>query len=258
MNSPNHLVFTVTSGRSGTKYLAQALNEFKNVTSLHEPDPNFKDYMVKSQFDKDEAITFWKERKLPQIFKTVTTPVYIETSHLFSKGFALPLLELGVVPDLIILVRPERQVASSLYRMGIIPYKTRLGKRWFLSPDYPNTLVKITQNPFKLHDYQLCYWYCLEVRERQNYLRDIFKKSGSTIFDVGFQDLVSDRHKALQEIKYAYGLHNKFHPPFSSALNKNKKGVYGNGELTGEEKNDLENDLLKNIEIYKSLNKIWI
>lgn len=157
------LIFTVTTGRSGTAYLWRILELVPGITSRHEVSPLFANVMREAQTRPEAAREFWIEQKLPKILEH-GRPVYVETSHLFCKGFFEPLLALGHTPDLILLSRPSRQVATSLLQLGTIPGRTEKGLRWYLSPGDPGVLALPGWEA--LSDYQLCYWYCLEIERR--------------------------------------------------------------------------------------------
>ena len=100
------LIFTVTSGRSGTLYLTELLKAIPGVSAHHEPSPDFTQAMRRIQTDPFIAYPFWLQMKLPEILK-VPEAVYVETSHLFCKGFLEPLLRMGVRPALVFLRRPR-------------------------------------------------------------------------------------------------------------------------------------------------------
>lgn len=191
-------IFTITTGRSGTRYLARLLRYVPNVGSYHEPEPKFSDVMRKAQLDPRAAYEFWVLKKLPRI-ASEPAPVYIETCHLFCKGFVEPLLELGFIPDLIILSRSNRSVASSLYRLDIIPGRGEKGDKWLLSPEDPRVLPLPGWQA--LHDYQLCYWYCLEIEHRSQRYANMLGRMGARVVQVslgqirttpGFNKLVND------------------------------------------------------------------
>lgn len=173
------LIFTVTTGRSGTALAARLLDAVPGVSAWHEPAPDFADVMREAQSDPVSATRFWTERKLPHI-ATLAEPIYAETSHLLSKGFLEPLLDLGFTPDLVILTRAHRQVACSLYRLGTIPGRTASGCRYLLHPDDPEVLP--LPGWHELHDYQLCYWYCLEVRRRSLAYSDMLRGRGRVVW----------------------------------------------------------------------------
>ena len=176
--SQKRLIFTITTGRSGTAYLSTILGLARNVCSVHEPAPEFANLMRDVQGNPDLARRFLVDKKLPAILQS-PADIYIETSHLACKGFLLPLIELGVVPDIIIHTRPAREVSLSLLKMGTIPGRSSKSLRFYLTPDDPGVLgVPDWQN---LHDYQLCYWYCLEIERRASAYKDIFLGYGARV-----------------------------------------------------------------------------
>jgi hypothetical protein len=117
----------------------------------------------------------------------VDTRLYAETSHLFCKGFLEPLLDLGLRPDLVVLTRPARQVASSLLRLGSVPGRTPDGLRWYLSPDDPGVLPLPGRE--RLTDYQLCYWYCLEIERRAARYEERFRGLGARVARVALAEV---------------------------------------------------------------------
>jgi len=182
------LIFTVTTGRSGTDYLARLLDCVPGVTSMHEPKPHFVWAMRDAQADPEVARRFLVEQKLPAIRDT-PGPVYSETSHLVCKGFLEPLLELGYLPDLVLLRRPHREVALSLYRLGTIPGRTPKGLKWYLSPDDPGVLELPRWH--ELHDYQICYWYCLEIERRRVHYEALLRPLGARIVSITLAELAT-------------------------------------------------------------------
>ena len=173
------LIFTVATGRCGTKYLAMVLRAIPGVSSHHEPRPDFAEVMRAVQTNSDLAHRFWIEQKLP-VIERQKAPVYIETSHVFCKGFFEPLLALGYTPDVIVLTRSLRQVALSFCRIGSIPGRTKNGLKYLLSPDDPGVLrVPLWQD---WDDYQLCYWYCLEIHRRaQEIEQKVLERRGRVV-----------------------------------------------------------------------------
>jgi len=180
------LIFTLTTGRSGTGYLAQVLDCLPGVTATHEPPPRLHKWMRQVLGDTEAGIRFWRQEKLPAIARC-RTPIYAETSHLFGKGFFEPLVELGVVPDLILLQRPARQVAASLYGLNTIPGRTPLGQTYYLGPEDPVFLPLPQWRD--LHDYQLCYWYCLETQRRQTHYARRVRELGGRVVEVALDEL---------------------------------------------------------------------
>jgi len=181
-------IFTVTTGRSGTGWLARLLSCFPEVEALHEPPPRMHKWLRRVLEDPHAGRCFWEEEKLPAIARC-RQPVYVETSHLFAKGFFEPLLELGVVPDLILLRRHPRKVAASLFGLNTIPGRTELGRTYYLCPDDPVLLPLPDWQ--ELHDYQICYWYCLETEQRRRRYGEQAKSLGARVVEVDLEDLTT-------------------------------------------------------------------
>jgi hypothetical protein len=180
------LIFAVSTGRSGTAYLAQILGCVPDVSSHHEAKPKFSKALRPVQQDARLAYKFWIKEKLPIIAKD-PAPIYAETSHLFCKGFAEPLLDLGVVPDLIMLTRPYRQVALSFCRFGTIPGRTAQGLKYLVGPADPGVLSMPDWQ--EMDDYQLCFWYCLEIERRMSKYSEMFSGLGAQVVRVSLEEI---------------------------------------------------------------------
>ena len=183
------LIFTVTTGRSGTGYLATMLSLIPSIHAFHEPEPDFVDVMRKAIEKPELAVRFWVFKKLPVIAK-LPKNIYCETSHLFCKGFFYPLLDLGILPELIILKRERRKVAKSLFELNTIPGRTPLAILYYLKPDDRGVYLPIN-NWQRLHDYQLCYWYCLEIEKRMEIYKEEILKRGGKVYEVEFSSLLN-------------------------------------------------------------------
>lgn len=183
-----HLIFTITPGRSGTGYLANLCSCIPDTISLHEPDPDFAYVMRKVQNNSKLAYEFLINVKLPHI-ASLPTKHYIETSHLFCKGFFEPLLDIDIKFDVVFLKRNKRDVALSLYQLNTIPGRTSLGLQYLLHPMDPDVLP--LKDWEKLHDYQLCYWYCLEIDRRMQKYHQIAKQKGLSTIDTNIENLRS-------------------------------------------------------------------
>jgi hypothetical protein len=185
------LIFTVTTGRSGTRYLARALGTFRRVHAEHEPHPTFSSAMRTVASAPHTAAEFWRRRKLPRIART-KKPIYAETSHLVCKGFLESLIELGGRPTLVHLFRPEREVAGSLWKLDTVPGRTFKGVKYYLSPADACFLPPGGDPGFDVsgwHDYQMCYWYALEIAERARVYVKRFAPLGVELHRVDLAEL---------------------------------------------------------------------
>lgn len=182
------LILTVTTGRSGTEYLARILSLFARVDARHEPKPRFSTSFRAVCAEASIAREFWTREKLPAIART-RRPVYAETSHLACKGFLESLAGLGVHFELVHLRREPRLVAKSLWSLGSIPGRSLLGVRYYLGPRDRVFLPLAPELAERASDYQLCYWYCLEIDARAAHYRQAFAGSGVRVHEVALESL---------------------------------------------------------------------
>ncbi len=230
MKTNKKLVFTVTSGRSGTSLLAYQLSLLKKVNVFHEATPHFYEVMRKAQSDPSIAVAFWKEKKLPFI-NACAEQIYIETSHYTCKGFLEPLIYGNIIPALIILRRDIRATAKSLYQLNTIPGKNTNA---YLSPIDPGVL-KIREWE-KLNDYQLCYWYCLEIKRRQDYYERLILQNAGRVSKIDLEELISGKgvFKIVKELQlpglssvgYMKYLYRKIYPLKTNQKKGQKKRLF--------------------------------
>jgi hypothetical protein len=186
VNAEKSLIFTVTPGRSGTKYLTALLGAVPGVAAHHEPAPDFVAVMRRAQQDPEMAFAFWRDAKLPAI-AAMEAPIYAETSHLFCKGFFEPAILMGLRPKLIILRRLPSEVAWSLVERETVPARTPYGCLYLLDPRDPNVMPLPGWE--RMTDYQLCFWYALEIERRQLKYAAFAAKLGLPAFEVLQRDL---------------------------------------------------------------------
>jgi hypothetical protein len=178
------LIFTVTTGRSGTGYLSRVLSYLRGVRSEHEPEPGFQDALRQVQDDPQLAREFWLGKKLPAI-AAHPEHIYAESSHVLCKGFLEPLLDLGITPSLIALRRDPRAVALSHLKIGSIP--GRQHTQFQLSPEDPGVLQLPDWE--SRTDYELCFWLCLEVERRARLYCELIRDRGGAVCEVDFDEL---------------------------------------------------------------------
>ncbi|MEM7117713.1 MAG: hypothetical protein AAF614_35105 [Chloroflexota bacterium] len=180
------LIFTIATCPKQTDNLTRILSVVPNVVCHHAAHPSFAS--MRQQLLQNEGCTydFWLRRKLPRI-ADCTSAIYIDTSHLFGKGFAESLVELGVVPDLIVLTSPIRETAVQLYQSGTIPGRTAADSINLLTPDDDDVMPLFGWQ--HLHDYQLCYWYCLEMARRGQKYAKLCRSLGGRVVTTTLAEL---------------------------------------------------------------------
>jgi hypothetical protein len=195
------LVFTISTGRAGTQTLSAVFGCARKTCSLHEPKPGYSKCLRRVQRNAEAALEFLVEQKLPAI-RAPDEPCYVETSHVLCKGFIEPLLELGLRPHFVIVHRDPRAVARSFVELNSIPERTPLGRDFMLSPADPCLLEAPGWQDFT--DYQLCYWYALESRQRAQWYAALFDRIGIHYTRFEFADLADP--VAVGRLIWACGL----------------------------------------------------
>lgn len=190
------IIFTVTPGRSGTAYLARVLDRVTGLVARHEPEPNFKNVLHDLPNNRTLAYRFMRDVKWPAIRALAGDCAYLETSHLFGAGFFYAWVSVIMRPDIIVLRRDKYAIADSMYELDQIPGRTM--------PDYlisPDTARFCRVDGWqKLHDWQLCFWYVLEMEVRQTTYAYTAAMCGGTVYDVDLDDLqtVDDFDRLVQ------------------------------------------------------------
>ncbi|MEO8602928.1 MAG: hypothetical protein ABI629_10155 [bacterium] len=188
------LVVAVTAGRSGSTYVARLLATLPDITSPHEVAPHYVYALRQAQHDPQAARRFLLEYKLPTI-AAATTSRYADISHLLCKGFFEAFLDLGIVPGVVLLRRHPRAVATSWLTRRAVPGRMKRGLRLHLHPADPGVL------PYphwgQATDYQLCFWYALEIERRQYAYAALLQRAGGTHVDVTADEL-HDGQRFLQ------------------------------------------------------------
>ena len=180
------LIFTVTAGRTGTRYVAELFKTLDGVCAIHEDEPSFSHVMRPSQGHPDLAERWVLGQLLPHIAAT-RHPVYVRTEHLTCKGFLEPLLALGLRPAILLLRRSPRRVARSYLDKDTVPGRTSLGVTYMLHPTDPGVLPLPEYQRFS--DYQLCFWYALEIERRQLHYGQLFHEQNLPVEDVTAEEL---------------------------------------------------------------------
>jgi hypothetical protein len=198
-------VFTMTTGRSGTRYLARLLEQnLPDAECHHEihgwdrfgvdtPDVSHMT-LFNSQGNVEKVQAFWKS-KLARIAAT-PREFYVETSHLLMKAGLIenlaPLTAEGTV-HLITLERdPYATIVSFRERLDFLSRANYW--LWYLDPEYPRNLVPSRDLAADSLD-GLCLWYILEIRARAARYEKLLSGERAIVF-----------HRAsLEELAHADG-----------------------------------------------------
>ncbi len=182
-----NIIMCLSPGRSGTQLLTLLLDLADDTHSVHEPQPTFQAVTEAVRTSPDDTLRFVRDTKLPAILST-PEPNYVETSHLFGKGPFEAFVELGVPFRLVILHREPREVAKSHWRIKAVPARTKRKQQYLLHPGLDGVL----QMPGweQMTDYQLCYWYCLEIERRKALYAEKCRALDLSIAEIHLEELL--------------------------------------------------------------------
>ena len=144
MTSKIKYIFCVNTGRSGSNYLYTLFKHANDAISMHEMKPIGHSEEMR-QFFKDNITPMQEltKKRLKKIRELSTNnETFIETSHMFIKGFGwflaeeIPNHEIGVI----ILTREKAKIVSSFNRMNSVALSQR-GRNWIITPDIKSPLV---------------------------------------------------------------------------------------------------------------------
>lgn len=164
------LIFTATTGRSGTHTLARIFAGIPGCHALHEPYPVMNDEALRaaSYGDSDALERFYLAKSINILRAAAGYRYYLEANHLFIKTFvAQAARDFGKRLAVIHLVRPPLEVATSIYRLSRQP-GTETGNRWLLDYRAPLNRIRIADaldGEFS-HLFYRGLWYWFEIESR--------------------------------------------------------------------------------------------
>jgi hypothetical protein len=183
------MIIGLSSGRSGTNYLTSLVKGLPGLIALHEPEPKYQWQTLALQKNPAHAHTFVSGPKKSWI-DALPAGTYFEASHYLAKGFLEAWLECGVTPDAVIMERDPRQVASSWYSLNVdFTGNPTFPLQHMLHPDDQRPLHLAITDWQSLHNYQLCYWYALEARKRNEYYASLIESKGGKIFRTSLENM---------------------------------------------------------------------
>jgi hypothetical protein len=167
------VVFTATTGRSGTKTLASLLSTVQDCIALHEPYPIMCGPVLKAATYGNTAAAdkvYWRIKSVNILRAAVGHRYYVEANHCFIKSFIQQAIEdFGERLAVIHLVRPAIEVAMSIFRLQEYP-GTDIGNAWWLDYRAPTNLIQIADlidcDAEFSHPFYKALWYWHEVEMR--------------------------------------------------------------------------------------------
>lgn len=201
-------VFILSTGRTGTKFMADYLNTYEDVCAVHEPKPSRKLRMFSMAHLQGDLGQHALLRIIPRyrsrIFKTLNDTVYIE-SNPFVTGFVNVIKQEFTNPIIIHVVRDPREYIRSSLNHG-----TTSGLKGWLNRNLPYFYLntqKITSAKQELNDTEKIAIFWKKINEFLN-------ESGEDYpyyYRFKFEDLFDENHTGLGELLDLLGLDSKEH-----------------------------------------------
>jgi hypothetical protein len=167
------LIFTATTGRSGTLTLTRLFAAVPGCRAVHEGFPPMNGPVLQAAASGDMALVDRVYRRVKAVNirrAALGHRYYFEGNHLFIKTFAPnAVADFGRRVAVIHLVRPAVEVANSIYQLGDYP-STERGDYWWLDFKAPTNLLPMADllesDPEFSHPFYKALWYWHEVEAR--------------------------------------------------------------------------------------------
>lgn len=187
-----HLIFSINSGRSGSKYLAELFSTARNVKSFHEAEPKMNGEVIElinaKPLEESREKRRIKSRAISEILRTSSPgEIYAETNHAFITTFYDVVLEDFSNVDVVILRRDLAQVLRSFIELGYFSAQNSLSFEWMSSPNAATAALRAIGPDSMLDQFDLCIAYLLDIEARAQR----FKREYSHVrtHDVWLEDL---------------------------------------------------------------------
>ena len=173
------LIFSATTGRSGTMSLTSLFSAIPGCRAFHEPYPIMNGpWLRAAAYGETNHVRRYYERvKAINIRRAaIGARYYVELNHLFLKTFLEYAVEdFGERVEVIHLVRPAVEVARSIYSLQDWP-GTAAGNQWWLDFKAPSNLIQLSDlldadNEFS-HPFYKALWYWYETEARVKFWRE--------------------------------------------------------------------------------------
>jgi hypothetical protein len=166
-----HLIFSINSGRSGSKYLAQLLGTARDVQSFHEAEPKmngeFIEMVNSAPLKSSQERRRVKAAAIAAILRaSPPEKIYAETNHAFIKTFFDVVLEDFGNVDVVILRRELALVLKSFIELGYFSPLNPLSFSWMSSPNAATAVLPAIGPDAALDQFDLSIAYLLDIEAR--------------------------------------------------------------------------------------------
>jgi len=168
-----HLIFSINSGRCGSRYLAALLSTADHMRAFHEAEPAmtgpFLQMMLDSPPEASFAARHVKVRVILKILDHLPAGTgYAETNHMFIKTFSDVVMESLRECNIhvIVLRRSLPAVLKSFINMGYFSARNRVWPAWMHLPGTCDSAFTPPELDHAPDQYELAIGYLLDIEAR--------------------------------------------------------------------------------------------
>jgi hypothetical protein len=173
-----NLIFSINSGRSGSRYLAELLATADNIQAFHEAEPTMSGVFLQMVTSNPPADSF-RERSIKagvirQILDRLPAGTgYAETNHMFIKTFSDVVMEAFQDCNIhvIVLRRYLPAVLKSFINMGYFSARNRVWPAWMHLPGTCGSAFIPLESDQVPDQYDLAIGYLLDIEARVQQFR---------------------------------------------------------------------------------------
>lgn len=185
------LIFSINSGRAGSKYLAQLLGTARSVESFHEAEPKMSGEFM-SMINSAPMAASRDQRRIKAdaiaaILRSKPGAIYAETNHAFIKTFFDVVLDDFPSGSVINLRRDLPLVLKSFVELGYFSPLNPLSFSWMSSPNAATAALPAIGPDSSLDQFDLCIAYLLDIEARAARFREEYPEV--PLYEVRLEEL---------------------------------------------------------------------
>ncbi|MBC2716520.1 MAG: hypothetical protein HF978_14540 [Desulfobacteraceae bacterium] len=179
MQNNTRYIFCISSGRSGTGYLAKLTGTAENVRAFHEADPTMSgsylrmiDHFAYSETADQRTIKVKKINQIIESFKrkpwflSKSNMIYVETNHMFIKTFHDVVCKYFKNVEVIILRRRIAETLKSFIQLNYFTPYNPVSFEWMSSPNAITAAIPAIDQDDKLDSCDKAIAYLIDIEAR--------------------------------------------------------------------------------------------
>ena len=180
-------IFCISSGRSGTGYLARLIGTAKNVCAFHEPEPTMSGAYLQMinhfPYAETEEQRKIKVTKINQLISShrrnrgaafVADMIYAETNHMFVKTFYDVVCKNIKNVEVVILRRNIIETLKSFVQLNYFTSYNPVSFEWMSSPNAVTAAMPAIDQDDKLDSIDMAIAYLIDIEARSQRFKTEF------------------------------------------------------------------------------------